>query len=400
MAKRILFACELGNCIRQSEQMLPVAAGLIAAGHDVCVAVPPDVAAAPILRAAGLTVLDAPAWRAEPPPGFLASTYADVLLVTGYATQDALWGLLRGWASVLTTATPDMVFAGLAPTAMLACRIAGVPVATIGDGYALPPPTEPLPSMRPWAEVPADYFLSAEGRVLPVINACLRAEGAEPLLSLADLFTTEVSYLCAFPELDHYEGRGDADYCGQVFAPSSGTGFEWPPGAAERVFVAMDGRHRPFLALLGALASLGLPTVVQAAGISAEQAAALRRPSLHVFTATLDRSAVLAGCDIVACQDIGMVAPALLASRPVLLLPDPIEQMMILHRLARQGLGHGIPPDADRDGAGAVVRRLLDDTATRRRVANFARSYHGYTPALAIDAIVEDALALPALAGG
>ncbi len=398
MAKRILFACELGNGVRQAEQIVPVAAGLIAAGHEVRVAVPPDVAAVPILRAAGLTVLDAPAWRAEPPPGFLASTYADVLLVTGYATQDALWGLLRGWAGVLSTAAPDLVFAALAPTAMLASRIAGLPVATIGDGYALPPPAEPLPSMRPWAEVPAEYFLSAEGRVLPVINACLRADGAEPLLSLADLFATEASYLCSFPELDHYEGRGEADYCGQVFGASTGIGFAWPPGTAERVFVAMDGRHRPFRALLNALAALGLPTVVQATGISVEQAAALERPGLLVHAATLDRSAALADCDIVACQDIGMVGPALLASRPVLLLPDPVEQMMVLHRLARQGLGHGIPPNADADVVGAAVRRLLDDTATRRRVANFARSYHGYSPALATDAIIEDCLELPALA--
>ena len=398
MAKRILFACELGNAVRQAEQIVPLAAGLIAAGHQVCVAVPPDVAAVPILRAAGLTLLDAPAWRAEPPPGFLASTYADVLLVTGYATQDSLWGLLRGWADVLSTAAPDLVFAGLAPTAMLASRIAGLPVAAIGDGYAMPPPTEPLPSMRPWAAVPEDYFLSAEGRVLPVINACLRAEGAEPLLSLADLFTTEVNYLCTFPELDHYEDRGDADYCGPIFGPSTGAPFDWPPGTAERVFVAVDGRHRPFRSLLNALVALGLPTVVQAAGISVEQAAALERPGLRVYAAPLDRAAALADCDIVACQDIGMVGPALLASRPVLLLPDPIEQMMVLHRLVRQGLGHGIPPDANADAAGAAVRRLLDDTGTRRRVANFARSYHGYSSALATDAIIEDCLDLPALA--
>lgn len=400
MAKRILFACELGSAVRQAEQIVPVAAGLIAAGHEVSVAVPPDVAAVPILQGTGLTVLDAPAWRAEPPPGFLASTYADVLLVTGYATQDSLWGLLRGWSTVLAGATPDLVIAGLAPTAMLAGRIAGLAVAAIGDGYALPPPTDPLPSMRPWADIPEDYFLSAEGRVLPVINACLRAEAAEPLLSLADLFTTEVNYLCTFPELDHYEGRGEADYCGQIFGPSVGAAFDWPTGTAERVFVAMDGRHRPFRALLRALVELGLPTVVEARGITVEQAAALERPGLRIHATPLDRSAALADCDIVACQDIGMVGPALLASRPVLLLPDPIEQMMVLHRLARQGLGHGIPPDADTDAAGAVVRRLLDDTATRRRVANFARSYHGYSPTLATDAVIEDCLALPALASG
>jgi len=89
-----------------------------------------------------------------------------------------------------------------------------------------------------------------------------------------------------------------------------------------------------------------------------------------------------------------MVAPALLANRPVLMLPNPVEQMMTLQRVARQGLGLGLPADTGQDAAQAGRRRLLDDRGCRLRVANFARAYQGFAPAVATDAIVEDCLAL------
>ena len=95
-----------------------------------------------------------------------------------------------------------------------------------------------------------------------------------------------------------------------------------------------------------------------------------------------------------ACQGSGVVAPALLAGRPVLMLPNPVEQMMTLYRVARQGYGQGVAPEADMDIAGAALRRLLDDPDCRLRAANFARSYHGYTPATATDTIIEECLDL------
>jgi UDP:flavonoid glycosyltransferase YjiC (YdhE family) len=392
--RHVIFACELGNGLRQADRILPVAAGLVAAGHRVSVAMPDEAPAARLIAAAGHRVLIGPSWRAEPPPGFLAANFADVLLQTGYATPEALTSLLAGWLALFQAEAPTLVVADFAPTAMLACRVARLPVAAMGDGYGLPPTTAPLPCMRPWADVTAATLAETDGRMIAVINPTLRAMRAPLITRVADLFAAEATWLCTFPELDHYEGRGEADYMGEIPPPGAGIAVDWPAGTAERVLVMMDSRHRPFRPLLRALAHLRLPAVVQAWGMTPDLAAELSGPTTRVVTEPVNRDAMLADCDIVACQGSGVVAPALLAGRPVLMLPNPVEQMMTLYRVARQGLGHGLPQEADADAAAAALRRLLDDPPTRLRVANFARSYHGYSPSMATDAITRDCLDL------
>ena len=84
---RILLAAEF----TRDERVPVLADALTEAGHSVTLAVRDPLAWQP--RAS----VQAPAWRAEPPPGFLASTYADILLHGGYATLEALHGLLTGW---------------------------------------------------------------------------------------------------------------------------------------------------------------------------------------------------------------------------------------------------------------------------------------------------------------
>jgi hypothetical protein len=63
--------------------------------------------------------------------------------------------------------------------------------------------------------------------------------------------------------------------------------------------------------------------------------------------------------------------------------------MMTLHRVAQQGLGHGVAPDSDAAALDGALRRLVDDRACRRRAANFARAYDGYQPSAAIDAVAD-----------
>jgi hypothetical protein len=172
--KHVIFACELGNGLRQADRILPIAAGLVAAGHRVSVAMPEGAPAASLIAAAGHPVLTGPSWRAEPPPGFLAANFADVLLQTGFATPEALAGLLDGWLALYRAEAPALVIADFAPTAMLACRVAEVRFGALGDGYGLPPATAPLPTMRPWAELPAGTLAATlaetDGRVIAVIT--------------------------------------------------------------------------------------------------------------------------------------------------------------------------------------------------------------------------------------
>lgn len=388
VGKRVLLAAEFPRGGATLSRLLPLAGALAHRGHDVTVAVSAEQLAA--ASAAGFAVLEAPCYRAPPPPGFVALSYADLLMHGGYAAPDALRDLMAGWRRVFDQTTPDLLVADFAPTAMLMARAGAIPMAAIGDGFSLPPLAAPLPDMRPWASAKPEAIVSVEGRVLAVVNARLGRLGVKELRHLRDLFADVPLFLCTFPELDHYPTRPDGAWFGEVFAASSqGAPATWPAGQGERIYVELDPRHPALLGVIDALDRLRLPALVQAAGMPVRQADALERPSVQVTTTT-NRTSLVGGCDLVICQGHETVVTALLAGKPVLMLPVFVEQMMTLHRVAGQGLGHGIDPDADAAAIDAGIRRLIDDRASRLRAANFARAYAGYHPSLAVDPIADE----------
>jgi UDP:flavonoid glycosyltransferase YjiC (YdhE family) len=380
--KRVLLAAEFLRGGATLTRLLPLATALAARGHDVALAVPAEVTTA----ATGFPVLDAPRWTVAPPPGFVAVSYADVLMHGGYAAPDALRGLMNGWRDVLDRSAADFLIADFAPTAMLMARIAGLPMTAVGDGFSLPPLTAPLPNMRPWADVALGAPASVEGRVLAVVNARLGSLKVRELRNLRDLFAGVPAFLCTFPELDHYLNRPDGIWYGEVFPPSHGAPAVWPEGEGQRIYVDLDPRHPALGGIIDALDRLGLPALVQGAGLATPLADALQRRTVQVVT-NIDRTSVLSGCDIVVCQSADIAAPALLAGKPLLMLPVFVEQMMTLHRVAQQGLGHGVAPDSDPAALDAALRRLADDRACRLRAVNFGRTYDRYQPGTAIDAI-------------
>ncbi len=75
--------------------------------------------------------------------------------------------------------------------------------------------------------------------------------------------------------------------------------------------------------------------------------------------------------DIVICQSADAAIPALLNGKPLLMLPVFVEQMMTLHRVASQGMGHGLSPDSDATALDAALRRLVDDSVCRQHAVEF-----------------------------
>jgi UDP:flavonoid glycosyltransferase YjiC (YdhE family) len=289
---------------------------------------------------------------------------------------------------VLDEAQPDLLVTDFAPTAMLASKIARVRQACLGDGYSLPPLTRPLPVLRPWADTPPGEAADTDGRVLAVIEACLLGHGLPGLRFMRDLFRDVPRFLCTFPELDHYTGRGEAEYFGEILPVWQGPVPDWPAGDAERVYVDLDPRHPALEPLIGVLARLGLPSLIQGGGMAEALATRLGRPGVRVTTGG-NLLPVLQACSIVVCQGAEVGIPALLSGKPLLMLPVFVEQMMTLHRVATQGLGHGISPDSDAAAIEGAVRRLVDDRACRMRAANFARSYEGFDSTEVIEAVAD-----------
>jgi hypothetical protein len=401
-SKRVLLAAEINRGAATVKRLLPVAAALARRGHDVTLALPDNLAIGPD---GGIRICPVPAWKTPPPPGFVAVNYSDVLHLCGYVTPGALTEVLEPWRAVLAEVQPDLVVTDFAPTAMLAARIARVRQACLGDGYSLPPLMRPMPVLRPWAETPPGAAADTDGRVLAVIEACLLGHGLPGLRFMRDLFRDVPRFLCTFPELDHYTGRGEAEYFGEILPAWNGpmgdgpTGDgpagngsvpDWPAGDGERVYVDLDPRHPALGPLMEVLDRLGLPSLIQGDGMTEALAEKIAKPGLHVTTSH-NLLSMLEACNIVVCQSAEVGGPALLSGKPLLMLPVFVEQMMTLHRVATQGLGHGISPNSDAAAIDAALRQLVDENgshwACRGRAANFGRRYKGFNSIEVIETV-------------
>jgi UDP:flavonoid glycosyltransferase YjiC (YdhE family) len=391
VARHALFAWELGGGYGHVTRVLPIAAGIMQRGHRVTLALrdvaTAGAAAGPMFAGAQGALIEAPAWPRPQPAAGTAGNYAELLLLNGLADADGVRALVAAWLDMFARTRPDLLIAEAAPAAMLAARVAGLPVALIGVGWSLPPRTTPLPPLQPWDALPAQRLAAAEARMLGIANTALAALGAAPLGRLADLFDATAQFLCTFAELDHYEGRTDADYYGAIYDRDGGVPPQWPRGNGPPVFAYVSAGNRLFAPLLAALGMLGMPTVLHARN---RRGTVVYPANVWLADGPMQVGAALASCRVAICQGHGTLAAALLAGRPVLLLPQHPEQVMLLARVMRQGLGLGVAVDADAAAIAATLQRLLHEPAYTERAQSFAARYHGYEPSIATTAIAED----------
>lgn len=390
---RILFAWELGAGYGHLGRLQPVAAALQARGHVCVFAVRDPHRAHAILAPRGFAMLQAPIWRGATPSFGSASSYAGVMRRVGFHAAPALAGQVACWRGLLGLVDPDLILMEHAPTAMLAAQIEGRRSALIGTGWSLPPIDVPLPALTPLDGEGVRRQLVAEAQVLTAINLVRREARLAPLGSLAALFAAEDSFLCTFPELDHYAPRPGGDYLGALEQPVAAQPPAWPADTGPRVFAFLDAARDDLADIMAGLARSGLPTLAHVRDLASAQRRSLSGPSLAVAGGPVDLSRAAAEAAVVVCQGgHGTLAAALLAGRPLLLLglPRHNEQRLIAERLTAAGLALSLPAGtAGASAVSAAVGRLVREPGFAEAARGFARR-HGGHDARAAAAIVAD----------
>lgn len=388
MAK-FLFALDLGGGYGHLTRILPIADWLAERGHKIVLALRPGGAKAPMLAQRRYRVVDAPVWTGSS-EGMPATCYADLLLRTGYAEPGLLARLLRGWLALYRQERPGLVISEFAPTAMLAAQLAGQRHAVVGCGFTLPPRTRPMPRLRRWLDIPASRIALSEARALGIINQALAELGGQPLAALEQSLAADASFLCSFPEFDHYGERAGADYYGNFFQTRTGVTPVWPgPADAPRAFVYLRAGAPSFLPMLRALAACGVQTVLHARDLTPALRAMLPADGVMASAQPLRMDEALAACTVVVCHSPNTAAAALIAGRPVLLLPEHAEQEMAADRLASQGLAQVLPASASAALCAEALRTMLEQPRFLAAAQHFAARYHGYDPDEAAAAVAE-----------
>lgn len=374
---RVLFAWELGAHLGHLARDLPLACRCRDEGLDVVFAVPDLRTTVGQAGEERLSLVQAPLLRPAIQRTTSPVSYADLLLHQGYDDRDALRGALRGWLDLIDLVQPSVLVFNHAPTALLAARLAGVPVLLCGTGFEIAPQQSPLPSLRPWQPLPARVLEQAEAQALSSINAAVMHDGPARLERLADLFTAETIHITGFAELDPFGPRAEVEYVGPVHMLPRAPKAQWT-GGRPRIFAYL----RPGVAgcenLLQALQDSGADVICALPGCPPAWASRFDR--LQVLPHAVELSELLLDADAVVTYGPGTLASALLAGVPVLFVPQMLEQHLSGLRL--HALGAGILLDGARtpQRCAEALQRLLQQPGYRHEARSFARQHSGFDP--------------------
>jgi len=395
MAK-ILLAWELGANYGHVSRCLRIALALWERGHEVLFAVRDTRPATEILGQSGMPFVQAPLpirpARLRRPP----ANYSELLLAEGYSDPLLLQGLLRGWLGLMQLHRVDVLLADHAPTALLAGQIAGVPALAVGNGFSIPPNVTPWPSIRPWEDIPAARLEYADRAVhATVIAACKGLGKVAP--SWPEIFGAN-ALLDTFPELDHYSNRAGGNYIGPICAPSqqkTDRAPAWNAIGGKKVLAYLRPGIAGFSALMAVLNANGTQTIAVIPGLPVAEAKRLAAPHLRIALRSIPLQHLLKSADVaISYGSGGFTAEALLAGKPMLLLPQFVEQYLGARQVEALGAGIVIGEDRTQENITTALERLLNESALKNAAQAFAARHADYRPA---DAIQRAVLALESM---
>jgi len=377
--RRILFCWELGGGYGHLYPLLPIILEFKDLGHDVVVAVKDLARAEQVFGRDEIKVLQAPMWWTPERSFPVSVNYAQNLFRNGYWYSPALTGNLKAWLNLFDIWQPDLVFADHAPTALLAARAAEIPRAAVGSGFVLPPLLSPMPSLQPWFPIPQKVLDAREKEVLDQINSVLKALGFNILDSVADLFEGTKIFLTTFPELDHYGPRSGIQYWGPIVSSGNGIGSTWEKRGDKKVFIYLNYRYRFLMEIFQQIRELDLPTLAFIRDMPEKSVETLGGRNIEFSPGPVSlESAVEQSSFVITHGGVNTSSFLLLSGKPLLILPEQLEQCLWAYRVTQQNLGLMVnwfqsQPDFERR-----LGELLDSQTVLERVSQFAHKYKGY----------------------
>jgi len=390
---RILFASEMGGGNGHVMRVLPVAEALRAKGATVTCAMRDIVTARPLM-VAGFDVFPAPRILEGLNTTLRAANYAELMIRGGLDRADRTLLVARAWLDYVEMFKPDLIVADFAPGAMLGAMVAGVPRASLGTGFGLPPDFAPMPTFAPWLEAPNGRLHAAESAVLNAVNTALLEHKRPPLARLSQLVNTDCDILCTFRELDHYDDRpGAPNYIGPIFSTRRGVAPPWPSHDGRKIFAYFAGEWPMFSAAVPAFTKIG-ESALMVVDTPIDPKWMAGNAHFAASAKGVDLTQVLPHASVVVSHaGMGLVSQALLAGVPMVLFPRNPEQVGTAKRIEGLGCGLMLRGLHSEEAIESAVRQAMNDPAIRARAQALAADFRARraddAPALAAGAIME-----------
>lgn len=384
----LFYAWEFGANFGHIGAFLPLGRALRDRGHEVRWVVAQTAPTARLLAREGFTWLQAPQaqeFLQQNPP----LTYADILLRFGYANAEDLMGLVVAWRELFRMGDAQLVLADHAPTAVLAARTLGLPVMLFSNGFTVPPRLRPLPNMRPWQQFPEAQLLVLEDHALASVNRVLQHFDKPALAALHQLFDVEEEALITYPELDHYDNRGPAQYWGSLPNAAIGLAPPWPAVPGRRIFAYLRPETPHAEAALQAMHRLAQPTVIYFPGLPAAFRQKWQAPHMVFVAEPVDVERAAREAEVaITYSSLATTTAFLIAGKPLLLLPSHLEQFLLAKRVVEMGAGQSISAEQQADNLPQLLADLLDNPAYVENARAFSKKYAGFGQSKVIENLV------------
>ncbi len=337
---RILCCWELGGGFGHLYPLVPFISAFDSSGIEVGVAAKDLTRAEQVIGKFNVKLFQSPVWTTPPKPFPFSLNYAQNLFRNGYWHLPSLKYNLTAWIHLFEVFEPHFILADHAPTAILAAKLAGIPRGALGTGLALPPQISPMPSLHPWLDIPKQVLREKEAACTRQINEALGELDAEGVRSLADIFDGTEMFLTTFPELDHYGIRPHGDYRGPILSSAIDHEPEWPPASGERVFIYINYRYRFFSEIMEAIKKTGLPALAVVPDIPETERKTWEGKTIAICNGPVNfKTAAKESSFAVTQGGFNTANLVLLSGKPLLILPEQLEQTLLAYRIAGQGLG-------------------------------------------------------------
>jgi UDP:flavonoid glycosyltransferase YjiC (YdhE family) len=330
MGGRILIAWELGGNLGHLLPLLALARMLRSRGQRVLFALR-DLTNAGLLAREDFPFLPAPA-SAAPGQWHAYASYAAMLAGELFPTTGCTVVATLAWRSIMQAARAELLIADHAPAALLAARALKLKTVLYGAPFSIPVAGAPLPAFANGSA------RGEEGRLLERLNTVLDALRAPRLERVSDLYRAETTMVRGFAEIDCFGPRAEPAYVTEASADAGEAIPAWPRADGPRALVYLR-RGRYVNPVLAALAAANASTIAYIGGLPQRPGPHERR-GLVLSSLPYKASALMPQCDFVVCNgNAGTVTQAVLAGKPVLMLPVYVEQGLNAARVAQAGAG-------------------------------------------------------------
>ncbi|MGH1485285.1 MAG: glycosyltransferase [Cellvibrionaceae bacterium] len=303
-------------------------------------------------------------------------TFSEILLCNGYADEQTLSYLIKAWKSLLEMISPDLIIYDYSPTALLASQTFNIPKIELGTGFFIHPDESPMPCFSTTQQISKEQRLKSDITVLNTINHALSREGLTPIEKIFDIFKNVRQLLTTYSELDCYKNREGAEYVGALTNKSTGIPATWKTDSP-RIFAYLKPSYKKLPALLDALACTKAEIKIYIPNISEELLKKYQSKNIEFSTLPYSIDEAINGCSISICHaGHDTIVHSLLGGKPLLLIPQYIEQLEVAKKVSAIGCGLLANNNTEnKDSLLEKLQTLLEKKSFQENANQFANDY-------------------------